>query len=120
MVVGYLDPCTLPADSGNCYEGVPRWFYNLHTQRCELFNYTGCLGNPNRFLDEASCQERCMVVKEEPTNIPDTVGIVDGKSWLAYQLPTDSLAPSECVVVEICACWPPGEPPRTAIGTEFC
>ncbi|XP_030842152.1 isoinhibitor K-like, partial [Strongylocentrotus purpuratus] len=76
--------CSLPAEVGPCRRGIRnyyynqkrasilhpttrprqlfeihvRWFYNIRTQQCEQFNYTGCLGNPNRFEDLAICEER--------------------------------------------------------------
>ncbi|XP_022094920.1 papilin-like [Acanthaster planci] len=69
------DPCTLPLEHGNCFETHLRWFYNIRTQQCEQFNYTGCLGNPNRFEDAASCEERCGVVDRVPDQ-PETTGVV--------------------------------------------
>ncbi|XP_033628590.1 papilin-like [Asterias rubens] len=69
------DPCSLQQDRGNCFETQVRWFYDAYSNQCEQFNYTGCLGNPNRFEDSASCEEKCVVVEKVPV-VQDTVGVI--------------------------------------------
>ncbi|XP_070578826.1 papilin-like isoform X2 [Ptychodera flava] len=58
------DPCSLPKDTGNCGRSLARYYYNQDTQTCDEFTYTGCLGNPNRFLDKSECERRCNVITE--------------------------------------------------------
>ncbi|XP_071507379.1 uncharacterized protein [Diadema antillarum] len=55
------DPCGLQPDYGGCRDSQVRWFFNPNSRMCEDFEYSGCLGNQNRFLDKRSCEERCNV-----------------------------------------------------------
>lgn len=54
-----LNPCTLPADRGDCFASVVRYFYNSITQRCEVFYWGGCSGNENRFNYLHECERQC-------------------------------------------------------------
>ena len=53
------DPCTLPMDQGICQGNIQRYFYNTVTQRCEIFFWSGCLGNDNKFNSLHDCEEMC-------------------------------------------------------------
>ena len=53
------ETCTLSANSGSCYGRYPRWFFNLTTSHCELFSYSGCGGNSNRFFTLEKCINTC-------------------------------------------------------------
>ncbi|XP_072168856.1 papilin-like [Diadema setosum] len=55
------DPCGLQPDYGGCRDSQVRWFFNPNSRMCEDFEYSGCLGNQNRFLDKWTCEERCNV-----------------------------------------------------------
>lgn len=35
------------------------WFFSKDTKTCELFQYSGCGGNGNRFSDKIECESRC-------------------------------------------------------------
>ena len=63
----YSDPCTLPAEYGDCRDSEIMWFFNPDSGMCEEFEYSGCHGNQNRFPDKQSCEQRCNV------NIIDTL-----------------------------------------------
>ncbi|XP_002734929.1 uncharacterized protein LOC100329048, partial [Saccoglossus kowalevskii] len=58
-------PCSLPVEPGSCKGSHLRWYYNQQTQICEDFTYTGCFGNPNRFLDKSTCERKCNVVTDQ-------------------------------------------------------
>ncbi|XP_071833843.1 papilin-like isoform X3 [Apostichopus japonicus] len=54
------DPCTLPSDAGRCQEAFGMWYYELYSDTCLPFVYSGCFGNPNRFTDKSQCEDRCV------------------------------------------------------------
>ena len=49
------------SSTGNCSMSIRRWYFNLKSQQCEEFVYTGCLGNGNNFASLFVCQEKCTV-----------------------------------------------------------
>ncbi|EEC19099.1 salivary protein KUN-5, putative [Ixodes scapularis] len=51
--------CTEVMDEGPCRALIPRYFYNMTTEKCETFDYGGCYGNNNNFFDENSCTSTC-------------------------------------------------------------
>ncbi|XP_073074656.1 tissue factor pathway inhibitor isoform X2 [Manis javanica] len=51
--------CALKADDGPCKAMMKRFFFNIHTQKCEEFVYGGCEGNQNRFESLEECKEKC-------------------------------------------------------------
>ncbi|XP_069943714.1 axotactin-like isoform X3 [Cherax quadricarinatus] len=68
--------CGLPKDQGThkeveeekqlqqeeCQPQQPpqqRYYYDVQSATCIAFNYSGCGGNDNRFLDQASCMDTC-------------------------------------------------------------
>ncbi|XP_036780772.2 tissue factor pathway inhibitor isoform X2 [Manis pentadactyla] len=51
--------CALKADDGPCKAMIKRFFFNIHTQKCEEFVYGGCEGNQNRFESLEECKEKC-------------------------------------------------------------
>ena len=52
--------CDLPAEFGGpCSARIGRYFYDLETQSCESFTYSGCGGNRNNFIDIESCNQYC-------------------------------------------------------------
>lgn len=56
----FVDPCKLPKVSGPCSGKHKRYFFNSATNRCERFEYGGCLGNTNNFLHLADCEAKCL------------------------------------------------------------
>lgn len=52
--------CALKADNGPCRAILMRFFFNIHTQKCEEFIYGGCEGNQNRFESLEECEQKCM------------------------------------------------------------
>ncbi|XP_044285534.1 tissue factor pathway inhibitor 2 [Varanus komodoensis] len=55
--------CYSPKDEGFCSASVPRFYYKATIQTCLQFNYTGCGGNNNNFIDEKSCRTACRKAK---------------------------------------------------------
>ena len=59
MVYIISETSTLSVNSGSCYGRYPWWFLNLTTSQCELFSYSGCDGNSNRFSTLEQCIHIC-------------------------------------------------------------
>ncbi|CAG5865950.1 unnamed protein product [Menidia menidia] len=55
-----IDICLSPVDRGTCDGAVKRFAYNPETRRCQLFYYSGCGGNNNRFLYRKHCVHKCI------------------------------------------------------------
>ncbi|XP_023168380.1 hemolymph trypsin inhibitor B-like [Drosophila hydei] len=49
-----------PSVVGMCRAVTPRWSYFTEYNDCRLFNYGGCSGNQNNFVDQESCVETCV------------------------------------------------------------
>ncbi|XP_062972353.1 tissue factor pathway inhibitor isoform X2 [Elgaria multicarinata webbii] len=56
-----LPICAYKADAGSCRAIHIRYFFNILTRQCEMFNFGGCKGNENNFLTQEECQEACIV-----------------------------------------------------------
>jgi len=52
--------CYLPKIEGVCTGNDLRWYYDNKYKQCNSFQYGGCLGNSNRFLERAKCEETCI------------------------------------------------------------
>ncbi|MCP9259675.1 Papilin [Dirofilaria immitis] len=60
----YIDPCKLPKVNGPCSGKHKRYFFNRDTGQCERFEYGGCLGNTNNFLQLTDCETKCLSSEE--------------------------------------------------------
>ncbi|XP_022252622.1 papilin-like [Limulus polyphemus] len=54
------DACALPKVEGSCNTPYKAWYFNTETRQCELFTYSGCLGNNNRFISKEMCEKTCI------------------------------------------------------------
>ena len=54
-----LDICSQPLEPGPCRGSFQRFYYDSQLGSCHAFNYTGCKGNRNRFMDSGSCEAAC-------------------------------------------------------------
>ncbi|XP_065291353.1 tissue factor pathway inhibitor 2-like [Dermacentor albipictus] len=56
------EPCFLPKHPGrNCttWPQMQNYWFNSKTRACELFDYEGCGGNGNNFIEESECWRTC-------------------------------------------------------------
>ncbi|GFY14561.1 kunitz-type serine protease inhibitor bitisilin-3 [Trichonephila clavipes] len=51
--------CGLPASVGPCKEFEVRYHYDMFTDKCQTFNYSGCEGNRNNFKTKEACEKEC-------------------------------------------------------------
>ncbi|KAI0222387.1 Papilin [Lamellibrachia satsuma] len=58
--------CSLALEVGLCHSRELRWFFNVTSNKCEAFNYTGCRGNGNRFDSVRECNQTCVPHRCEP------------------------------------------------------
>ncbi|NXU40640.1 TFPI1 inhibitor, partial [Drymodes brunneopygia] len=63
--------CAMKADDGPCKAIHIRYFFNIKSRKCEVFEYGGCHGNENNFLTLEECQEKC-VPGQYPFSYPPT------------------------------------------------
>ncbi|XP_033028408.1 kunitz-type serine protease inhibitor bitisilin-3-like [Lacerta agilis] len=54
-----LPTCQQPLDTGPCKENFPRFYYDAKTKKCIPFEFGGCNGNRNNFMNEAECLREC-------------------------------------------------------------
>ncbi|NWX64169.1 TFPI1 inhibitor, partial [Promerops cafer] len=64
--------CAMKADDGPCKAIHIRYFFNIKSRKCEVFEYGGCHGNENNFLTLEECQEKCVVTGQYPFSCPPT------------------------------------------------
>ncbi|KAM4669329.1 tissue factor pathway inhibitor isoform 5-T6 [Amazona ochrocephala] len=55
--------CAMKADEGPCKAIHMRYYFNLQSRECEIFEYGGCHGNENNFLTLEECQKKCVVTE---------------------------------------------------------
>ncbi|XP_068542577.1 tissue factor pathway inhibitor isoform X2 [Anas acuta] len=55
--------CALKADEGPCKAIHMRYYFNIQSRGCEIFEYGGCHGNENNFLTLEECQNKCVVTE---------------------------------------------------------
>lgn len=67
--------CALKDDQGPCKAMKDRFFFNVDTGHCELFEYGGCGGNDNNFETVEACEETCVVSDDKnPCHLPEAPG----------------------------------------------
>ncbi|KAM7313250.1 actinia tenebrosa protease inhibitors [Ixodes scapularis] len=67
------DPCVSPIDEGHsCPSGtaMPMYGFNAASQKCEEFEYKGCGGNGNNFVEKHECWSTCAKHVKDPCNFP--------------------------------------------------
>ncbi|XP_009466286.1 PREDICTED: tissue factor pathway inhibitor isoform X2 [Nipponia nippon] len=55
--------CAMKADEGPCKAIHMRYYFNIQSRECEIFEYGGCHGNENNFLTLEECQQNCVVTE---------------------------------------------------------
>ncbi|XP_033165760.1 kunitz-type serine protease inhibitor homolog beta-bungarotoxin B6 chain [Drosophila mauritiana] len=64
--------CMFLTRYGPCKKKIVVYGYNIVTNRCSEFLYSGCGGNPNRFTTDSQCRNTCYVVPvRKPVSVPD-------------------------------------------------
>ncbi|TDH07167.1 hypothetical protein EPR50_G00120860 [Perca flavescens] len=67
--------CALKDEPGPCKAIKDRYFFNVDTGHCELFEYGGCGGNANNFETLDACEEMCVVSDEKnPCHLGEAPG----------------------------------------------
>lgn len=67
--------CALKDEPGSCKAIKDRFFFNVNTGRCELFEYGGCGGNDNNFETVEECEEACVVTDDkDPCHLDEAPG----------------------------------------------
>ncbi|KAM9851119.1 tissue factor pathway inhibitor-like [Aulostomus maculatus] len=67
--------CAMKDDPGPCKAIKERFFFNVDTGRCDLFEYGGCGGNTNNFETLEACEETCVVSEDKsPCHLPEAPG----------------------------------------------
>ncbi|XP_045448927.1 uncharacterized protein LOC123657426 [Melitaea cinxia] len=61
--------CRLQVRKGNCQKALERFYYDIQTDECKPFVYTGCGGNKNNFYTSDFCERNCKGALD--TNIKD-------------------------------------------------
>ena len=51
--------CSLKSEVGPCKALIRRYFYNADAKECQEFNYGGCMGNSNNFIELEDCESVC-------------------------------------------------------------
>lgn len=68
--------CHLPLNKGNsdCSNFSNMWYFNSQIGKCELFKYSGCGGNKNRFSSQEDCTDLCVRIDDSSCSWfgPDT------------------------------------------------
>ncbi|VDK62800.1 unnamed protein product [Onchocerca ochengi] len=52
--------CRLPLDAGACAVNLKRYYYDYTNKTCIPFNYSGCSGNLNNFINKKDCEKFCL------------------------------------------------------------
>ncbi|XP_035012463.1 BPTI/Kunitz domain-containing protein [Hippoglossus stenolepis] len=75
--------CHFKRASGQCKNQLMRYYYDPIHDKCKKFQWTGCIGNGNRFVTFDSCNRTCDGIHDEGDEIeedePDTpIAIICG------------------------------------------
>ncbi|VDI24680.1 Hypothetical predicted protein [Mytilus galloprovincialis] len=80
--------CDLPKVVGSCKAEIQRYYYDVKTDQCKRFKYSGCWGNNNNFKTRRDCATAC---HKRVCTLPKLVGKGDSKSPRWFYNPTTML-----------------------------
>ncbi|XP_028292183.1 tissue factor pathway inhibitor a isoform X2 [Gouania willdenowi] len=67
--------CALKDEPGPCKAIKDRFFFDVDTGRCQMFEYGGCGGNANNFKSLEECEEMCVVSDDkDPCHLSEAPG----------------------------------------------
>ncbi|KAH8278802.1 hypothetical protein KR018_009785, partial [Drosophila ironensis] len=69
--ISFAEKCLFTPKYGPCKKHFKVFAYDLMTNRCVQFIYSGCGGNPNRFATENECRTHCFVVEVQKAETED-------------------------------------------------
>ncbi|XP_052084377.1 carboxypeptidase inhibitor SmCI-like [Mytilus californianus] len=58
-VISSINICDLPKVVGSCHARIKRYHYDVQTDQCKRFKYSGCEGNNNNFKTRRGCATAC-------------------------------------------------------------
>lgn len=70
------DTCSLPPVVGECDGNETKWYFDVQTKRCAVFQYGGCYGNANNFPSSSECESRCVTEDSQNAVIFDDVSTI--------------------------------------------
>lgn len=71
----FREQCALKQEPGPCKALKLRYFFNIDSGRCESFEFGGCGGNDNNFLNKEECEDSCVVSEDkDPCGLPEAPG----------------------------------------------
>ena len=56
--------CSLEVSPGDCSGLEIRYYYDIETEDCQPFNFTGCGANQNNFKTLEACLDLCVVSED--------------------------------------------------------
>ncbi|XP_065333627.1 axotactin isoform X4 [Cloeon dipterum] len=55
-----LSKCNQARAVGGCSSWISKWYYDSQKELCDVFQFSGCDGNDNRFNSQAECEYHCL------------------------------------------------------------
>jgi len=96
--------CSLEKSKGPCRAIIDMWFFNPATKTCELFQYSGCGGNGNRFAEKTECVSLCGTNSQNNTrgdDEEDDTVVIDAEESNNGTCPEfDGCGPLKCAVIK--------------------
>lgn len=85
------NPCALPPVYGRCQENTTRWHYDIRSDECVEFTYSGCRGNKNNFYTNDECRNHCQrrappARRDEVTQAPSLSNVRTKKFYFSFFL----------------------------------
>ncbi|XP_060600711.1 papilin-like [Ruditapes philippinarum] len=70
--------CLLPKETGPCQAVMSRFYFDHLDCKCKQFNYSGCGGNSNNFMNIQQCETSCSNTTCPFCNKPGNHGLCNG------------------------------------------